>query len=126
MPSRARRTRASGGEGSDLADPPEEVLVELEVGVAVEVVVAGRRAVGDRAGGAVRSARVVEVDDEPDSTAGDPDPDPDPVVGGIHQVDVVTAAVRLLALEVEMRSEHRGVRVARPAAEVLRPDVARV
>ena len=69
---------------------------------------------------------VVEVDHEADAAAGHPDADPDPVVRGVHQVDVVAAAVRLLALEEEMRGEHGGAGAARPAADVLRPAVAGV
>src|SRR3990172_12295132 len=69
---------------------------------------------------------VVEVDDEADPAAGDPDPDAHPVVLRVHQVDVVATAVRLLALEEEVRPQHGGVRVPAPAAQVLCPDVARV
>ena len=71
-------------------------------------------------------ARVVEVDDQADAPAGHPDADPDPVVRRVHQVHVVAAAVRLLALEEEVRAEDRRVRVAGAAAEVLGPAVARV
>src|SRR4051794_19846491 len=69
---------------------------------------------------------VVEVDDEADSAAGRPDADPDAVVFRIHQVDVVAAVVRALALEEEVRREDRGPRIAGPTAEVLRPPIARV
>src|SRR5712671_865973 len=76
--------------------------------------------------GALTSTRVIEVDDEPDAAARDPHADTDAVVLGVHQVDVMAAAVRLLALEEEMRAEDRGRWVAGPTAEVLGPDVARV
>src|SRR5437773_8392035 len=68
--------------------------------------------------GPVASAGVVEVDDEADPTARHPDPDPYPVVQRVHQVHVVAAAVRLLALEEQVRPEDGAVGVARPAAEV--------
>src|SRR3990172_11639859 len=74
----------------------------------------------------VGGSGVVEVDDEADPAAGDPDPDAHPVVLRVHQVDVVATAVRLLALEEEVRPQHGGVRVPAPAAQVLCPDVARV
>src|SRR5258705_1035462 len=73
----------------------------------------------------VRSG-VVEVDHEADPARVHPDADPDAIVGAVHQVDVVAARVRLLALEEEVRTEHGGIRVARSTAEVLRPPVARV
>ena len=43
---------------------------------------------------------------------------------GVHQVHVVAAAVRPLALEVEVAAEDGAVRIARAAAEVLAPAVA--
>ena len=76
--------------------------------------------------GTARESGVVEVDHQPDAAVRDPDADPDPVVGGVHQVPVVAAVVGLLALEVQVRAEDGAVRVARPAAEVLAPAVARV
>src|SRR6188768_3140764 len=74
----------------------------------------------------IGSARVVEVDDEPDPAARHPYADPDAVVLRVHQVHVVAAVVRPLALEEQVRPKNRAVRVARAAAEVLSPDVARV
>src|SRR5258706_14827468 len=76
--------------------------------------------------GAVTPTRLIEVDDEPDPAARDPHADSDAVVLGVHQVDVMAAAVRLLALEEEMRAEDGGRWIAGATAEVLGPDVARV
>src|SRR4051794_5375523 len=73
----------------------------------------------------VRSG-VVEVDHQPDAATGHPDTDPDPVVLGVHQVDVVAAAIRSLALVEEMRCEHRRTGGTAPAADVLGPGVVRV
>ena len=96
--SRARRRRRHRPDGHPPDGPPGE-----------------RR--GPRSG-------VVEVDDQADPAAGDPDADAAPVVVGVHEVPVVAAVVRLLALEVQVRAEDRVERVARPAAEVLGPAVA--
>ena len=90
-----------------------------------------RRAAAARSAGAGRhrGSRVVEVDDEPDPSRGDPDADPDPVVRRVHHVDPVTAgwAPGSLRLEVEMRAKHRRHGAGgRSAAKVLRPAIARV
>src|SRR5204862_1024246 len=73
-----------------------------------------------------RSERVVEVDDQAHSTARNPHANADPVVGRVHEVHVMAAVVGPLALEIEMRAEDRGIRVARPTAEILGPPVAGV
>ena len=52
---------------------------------------------------------VVEVDHQADPSARDPDADPDPVVGRVHQVHVMAAVVRLLALEEEVGGEDGGL-----------------
>src|SRR5688572_29367092 len=69
---------------------------------------------------------VVEVDDQPHAPAGNPDADPGAVVLAVHHVDVVTAEVGLLTLEVQVAAEDRALGIARAASEVLRPAVARV
>src|SRR5688572_9077737 len=69
---------------------------------------------------------VVEVDDQPHAPAGNPDADPGAVVLAVHHVDVVTAEVGLLTLEVQVATEDRALGIARAASEVLCPAVARV
>ena len=64
---------------------------------------------------------VVEVDDEADPPRRHPHADAHAVVLAVHHVDVVAAVVRLLALEVAVAAQDGAVRVARTAAEVLRP-----
>src|SRR3990172_7360339 len=70
--------------------------------------------------------RVVEFGHETDASAGDPDADADDREAGVLDVPPVAAVGRHLALEEEVRAEHRTVRVARAAAEVLGPAVAAV
>src|SRR3954449_696901 len=72
------------------------------------------------------STRVVEVDRQPNATRGNPDTQPDAVVLRVHEVHVVAAAVRPLGLEEQVRAQDRLEWIARAAAEVLGPDVARV
>src|SRR5215213_7537033 len=76
--------------------------------------------------GALASAGVVEVDHEAYPSTRDPHADPRAVVFRVHHVHVMAAVVRLLALEEEVRTEHGGIRIARPTAEILGPDIARV
>src|SRR5204863_2537319 len=80
----------------------------------------------DGMAGSAWSLRRVEVDHQPDATAGHPHPDADLVEPRVHEVAVVAAVVGALALEVQVRAEDRAVRVARAAAEVLAPAVAGV
>ena len=54
----------------------------------------------------------VEVDHQPDATAGHPDADADLPERRVHEVPVVAAVVRPLALEEQVRAEHGGERVA--------------
>ena len=70
--------------------------------------------------------RVVEVDDEADPSARDPHADADAVVLLVHQVDVVAAVVRLLALEEPVRAEHGRSGTTGAAADVLGPGVVGV
>src|SRR2546423_11583919 len=66
------------------------------------------------------SARVVEVDRQPNAAGGNPDTQPHAVVLGVHQVHVVSAAVGPLGLEEQVRAQDRLDRVAGAAAQVLR------
>ena len=52
--------------------------------------------------------------------------DPDPGEVGVHQIAVVTAVVRPLALVEEVRGKDRCVRVSTPAADVLAPVGCRI
>src|SRR3954467_8166661 len=72
------------------------------------------------------STRVVEVDRQPNAPRGNPDTQSDTVVLGVHQVHVVSAAVRPLGLEEQVRTQDGLEWIARSAAQVLRPDVTRV
>src|SRR3990172_4258515 len=62
--------------------------------------------------------RVVEFGHETDASAGDPDADADDREAGVLDVPPVAAVGRHLALEEEVRAEHRTVRVARAVAAV--------
>ena len=64
---------------------------------------------------------VVEVDDQPDAAVRDPDADADAVVLRVHQVDVVAAVGRLLALEEPVGRQDRDVGVARRGSRCSRP-----
>ena len=68
----------------------------------------------------------VEVDHQADAAAGHPDADAGLLVPGVHEVPIVTAVVRPLALEVQVGTENGRVRIAETAAEVLAPAIAGV
>ena len=100
------------------------LVVEVEDGVADHVRIVAR-AVAVRSDPMVPLG-VVEVDDERTRPPDTQTPIPTRSYLRVHQVHVVAAVVRLLALEEEVRAEDGAVRVAGAAAEVLGPDVARV
>src|SRR4051794_8585401 len=70
----------------------------------------------------VRSG-VVEVDHQADTASRHPHADPDTVVLRAHQVRVMTAAVRLLALVEQVRRENGGFGATAAAADILGPRV---